>query len=311
MVSKEKFPDDVDYDAVFLQPARLASNLLVTRQAVHYFLAIIHAAPRRGDERSQEHRYHDLKHILDLQPSDYVEVARKLEQAAETLTWVVEDIANCAETEKKPSDSSGRTALSARSQIAISKEFYEALLHAQDGDRKLGLQFNLALTLAHELAHATLYALTEIWWHGGEPSFGYAGSDDAGWELEARLFGLRAHEEEKLSGELWWYKLVASQDKQSQLTQSPVERVSIEFIQELFTDGFWSDLCSTENPLKIVPSAARSLTACVPESIRALILSARRSNPSIPTAETEAEVRSSKRENSDDDVDDNTGDDRG
>lgn len=38
MVSREKFPDDVEYDTVFLQPARLVSHLLQTPQAVHYLV---------------------------------------------------------------------------------------------------------------------------------------------------------------------------------------------------------------------------------------------------------------------------------
>lgn len=46
--AKERFPDDVDYDTVFLQPARLASRLLETPQAVHYFLAIMTSAPNRS-----------------------------------------------------------------------------------------------------------------------------------------------------------------------------------------------------------------------------------------------------------------------
>ena len=70
MVAKEKFPDDVDYDTVFLQPARLASQLLQTPQAVHYFLAIMQAAPRRSEKGSKgskmQHTYHELRRIDNL-----------------------------------------------------------------------------------------------------------------------------------------------------------------------------------------------------------------------------------------------------
>jgi len=45
VVAVNNFSNDVDYKMIFQQSARLVSRLLRTPQAVHYFLAIIHASP--------------------------------------------------------------------------------------------------------------------------------------------------------------------------------------------------------------------------------------------------------------------------
>lgn len=70
MISKLKFEDDVEDDTVFSQPARLSSQLLQTPQAVHYFLAIMQAAPRRSEKGSKgskmQHTYHELRRIDNL-----------------------------------------------------------------------------------------------------------------------------------------------------------------------------------------------------------------------------------------------------
>lgn len=308
MVRKEKFSEDVEYDAVFLQPARLASHLLVTPQAVHYFLAIIRSAPRRSvvgfPESMEKHTYHELRHIDDLQDSDYIEVARYLEQVTKALIWVIKDMSNYAEMKPTRRDST----LSPRCRITIGKRLYEALLQTADSDRKLRRQLLLAITMVHELAHAAMYALTEMW---TESTFGPNGAEDAGFELEARLFGLCPYERTMLSGNLCWYELVTLKD-QSPNINPPVERVQIDFIHELFTDWFWQHRLSAGDAWEIIPSAARSSVVYIPSSIRALIRrSAGVSIPSIPTAETEAEASSSKRESSDDDDDDNTRSDCG
>lgn len=167
-------------------------------------------------------------------------------------------------------------------EIAISKKFYKALLQAQDGEQKLGLQFLLAVTMVHELAHATMYALTEM---PREPIFGCFGATDAGWELEARLSGLYPHEPRMLSGELWWYGVVLSRPHHVQGEPTAIERVRIDFIQELFTDGFWQGRFLTEGPWKIIPSAAWQSGPYVPSSIRALTNSATMLGPLVHTQE--------------------------
>lgn len=277
----------MDYDTVFLQPARPASRLLETPQAVHYFLAIMTSAPNRSvfegtPEVTKQHTYIEVRHILGLQGSEFIQVRRKLEQVAETITWVVRDLALYGGMVRKPSDFSNRSALSTRCEIAISKKFYKALLQAQDGEQKLGLQFLLAVAMIHELAHATMYALTEM---PQEPIFGRFGATDAGWELEARLFGLYPHEPRMLSGELWWYGVVLSQPQNVQGEPTAIERVRVDFIQELFTDGFWQGRFLTEGPWKIIPSAAWQSGPYVPSSIRALTNSATMLGPLVHTQE--------------------------
>lgn len=278
MVAKEKFPDDVDYDTVFLQPARLASQLLQTPQAVHYFLAIMQSAPRRsekGPEGSKmQHTYHELRRIDELQHSDYEEVTRTLEQVAETLTWFVRDIPHYGLMTGKQRIHSNGSAASTYCEIAINKELYEALLHTRGGEKKLGLQFFLAVVMLHELAHATMCILTEM---STEPIFGSYGPPEAGFEFTARLFGLCLFDKKKFSGDLWWYELNTSEDQRAG-TEPPVERVRIGFIQELFTDQFWLLRFSAKNVWRIIPSSAWSAiwskTVYVPSSIMALIRSA-------------------------------------
>lgn len=273
MVSRKKFPDDVEYDAVFSQPARLASQLLQTPQAVHYFLAIMQLAPRRsekGPEGSKmQHTYHELRRTNDLQHSDYEEVKRTLEQVAETLTWVVRDMPHYGVMTRKHSSSASST----RCEISINKKFHETLLHARDGDEKLGLQFFLAVVMLHELAHATMCVLTQM---STEPIFGSHGPPEAGYEFTARLFGLCLFENELFSGELWWCQLVPSKDQRE--NRQLVEEVQISFIQELFTNEFWLFRFSKRNPWRIIPSGAWLATwsskVCVPSSIKDLIRSA-------------------------------------
>jgi len=74
--------------------------------------------------------------------------------------------------------------------------------------------------MIHEIAYATLHALTEI---PLEPFFGEHGSGEAGWEFEARLFGLCPSEERFLSGKCSWYVLSMGRDVDIQA--APVGRV--------------------------------------------------------------------------------------
>ena len=277
-VSKEKFTDDVDYDAVFLQPARLASNLLRSPQAVHYFMAMIDSAPHLSElteDLTDTVRcfYYELENVHALRPMDYIRVERKLKHVAETVTWGVSDMTACGVQTALPRGCCARSSLSLRSKIDINKRLYQALARMQEGRKKLSLQFLLAVTIVHELAHATMYALTET---PHEHVFRQMGSGEAGWEIEARLFGLCPHDKDKFSGDLWWYELAKGQKQH--LQPNPVEPVQIGFIQDLFADWFWLRFWDRQfqAPLAwtIIPSAAWPPMVYVPDSVLSLIQTA-------------------------------------
>ena len=306
--SKEKFPKYVEYDEVLLQPARLASLLIQTPQDVHYFLAIIHDADHPSEFENtlgdkSRRTYHELKQILELRPSDFTRVERELEQVAETLLWDFQNlnINDYAETRLKLSvDASDPNSLSARSIVVINQDFYVAIAQATKSVKLLRLQFLLGVTMAHELSHATWYALTTMVSTDCEPVFGPSGSGEAGDELEARLFGFRAAEEDKLSGKIKWFKLVTFQDGQNQGAERPVGRVHIDFIQRLFADWFWQHYFSTKHAWTIIPSLAWSPEMSVPSSISALIHSTTTFTPPGPIAEVKEIFKKRKRSDDDD-----------
>ena len=274
IVSRERFSDPLLYDIVFIRPARLVSHLLQTPQAVHYFLAIIHSAPHQSELEidpagKKRYRYHELEDIHDLRASDYTLVARTLDRVARTVTWDVCTTTGYAEITSLPRDTSTGSFLSARSKIDINVGFLLAFVQLDDFDQFLNLQFLLAVTMVHVIAHATLHALTEV---PREHVFGESGSGEAGWELEARLFGPCVSEEKKFSGELWWYELGVGKDKHLQPT--PVDRVKIGFVKRLFTDWFWSHRFDRQGPWKIIPSVAWPPVVYVPDSVAALIQAA-------------------------------------
>jgi hypothetical protein len=300
MVSVDKFSKEVDYETVFLQPALLVTRLLGTPQAVHYFLALILDAPHQSELKTHPtstgvHRYQEIENIHALRPSDYVLVDRTLRRVARTMTWSLRKMPEYGESCPLPRKSSDQSMFSARSKININALFRQ--ISSQLGDRKkLRLQFLLAVTMIHELAHATLHALTEM---PRELFFGKCGSGEAGWELEARLFGLCISEQNIFSGEFSWYKLGVGEDKH--LQPVPLARVRTGFIEKLFTDEFLDRQFILQGAWSIIPPAAWPPVVFVPDSIDALIRTAMARGQRNPISEVEASSRKRKRSGDDDD----------
>jgi hypothetical protein len=294
--------DGVDYDTVLLQSARLASALIRTPQAVHFFLGTLTTVPHVSalDKDSKSiigHVYQEPKHIFALQASDRFLVAEALERVAETLTWNVQNIPGYGRTVREKRMPNTGSYYSARSRIDISKSLCQRIAQAQNRDEKLSLQFLLAATMVHELAHATMRTVTGI---PDGLRFGPSGVGEAGWEIEARIFGLCPSEVSgTASGELWWHEVGRSQDLGGLNLQRPVERVQIEYIKELFTDSFWQLRLVMQGVSMMIPSAAWPPRVFVPDSVGAIIQHASRSIPRKAIAEVPR--RSNKRKRSGDD----------
>ena len=303
LVSREKFPDDVDYEAVFLQPARLVSHLLRTPQATHNFLAMIQTAPHRSELQQDpagqgRYSYREVQNIHELRRADYLLVGRTLEHVARTVTWCVRKMTTYGARKKLPKVLSTQSIYSARSMININERFCRALTQAQDDHKKkLSLQFLLAVTMIHELAHAIMHNLTETL---HEHTFGTRGSGEAGFELEAHLFGLCPSEERSYSGDLHWYELGISQQLEKWWLQPvPIEQVQIGFIQALFTDWFWRWF-SPQAAWTMIPTAAWQPIVYVLYSISCLILTATMQFPRRQIAGVVSSSRKRKRRDDDD-----------
>lgn len=74
LLARDKFAKSINYAKVFLQPARLATRMLATPQAEHYFLALItkskHVSSLRGTAKNLRHRFWSDKDIGKLEDLD-------------------------------------------------------------------------------------------------------------------------------------------------------------------------------------------------------------------------------------------------
>lgn len=92
-----------------------------------------------------------------------------------------------AETKKIPLKETGKETDLGHSLICISrKEHYDPLRGDLPAAERIVRQFNLAIALLHELAHAISYSITA---REDEDFFEGAIIAEAGFEFEARLFG--------------------------------------------------------------------------------------------------------------------------
>lgn len=155
--------------------------------------------------------------------------------------------------------------------IQISRSYhYDALVEPQTADEKLRCQFELAVTIVHELAHAAFAATT-----GSQYETFFEGSvvAEAGFEFEARVFGLIPTRSPE--GYLAWYKwpccyaleepLYDLQDlcrNHSRLeNDDPVADVEDGFIARLFQDKFWNQSNAEHRARKLIATPIRlSLT---------------------------------------------------
>ena len=259
LLTRDKFAKHVNYDKVFLQPARLATLLLATPQAEHYFLALItkskHVSALRGAAKHFRHRFWSDKEIDKLEALDRQCVGTWLLKAAQTITYSVRtcDQGALAETKKIPYDSS-RIDLG-HSVICISrKEHYNPLRGELSAADRIVRQFNLAIALLHELAHAISYAITA---RGDEDFFEDSIVAEVGFEFEARLFGACPSYSANAPQLVQWFPWpsrillggegdVESYDLADLCSNpkkledgGPIAKVDFRFTEDLFQEQFW------------------------------------------------------------------------
>lgn len=237
MVSEDKFPAHIDYYEVFYEPVKLVSRLLNTPQAIQYFLAIITKSDHISDlpdiAKHVQQRYQAQKDIRELDANDAELVHKWLCRIAKTFTF---EVGACKDAWGTMQPLRSRydpgCMLNARSVIRLSEsDFFRPDVQFLSANEKLCRKFLLAVTIIHEIAHATLHALTE---KSSEDFFEDSTIDDAGRELETRLFGLVPNV--KLVGRnqplLYWF---AYRNRENSVEVAGIED---EFMEDLFSDRF-------------------------------------------------------------------------
>jgi hypothetical protein len=291
LLARDKFANSVNYAKVFLQPARLATRMLATPQAEHYFLALItkskHVSTYRGTAKDLRHRFWSDKDIDKLEDLDRRCVDTWLRRVADAITYSVRTCDNgaLAEIKKMPYDQS-KTDLG-HCIICISrKEHYDPLRGDLSPTERTIRQFNLAIALLQELAHAVSYAITA---RQDEDFFEDAIVAEAGFEFEARLFGACPSYSSNAPKLVRWFPWpsrvllggeaeVESYDlsdlcsRPSKLEDGgPMSRVSVRFMNDLFREQFWEKV--TERTGGAVALLAPGIRRSVPrtKSIRDLL----------------------------------------
>lgn len=259
LLARDKFAKSVNYAKVFLQPARLASRMLATPQAQHYFLALItkskHVSSLRGTAKDLRHRFWSDKDIDKLEDLDRRCVDTWLRRIADAITYSVRTCDNgaLAEIKKIPYDPS-KTDLG-HCVICISrKEHYDPLRGDLSPTERTIRQFNLAIAMLHELAHAVSYAITA---RQDEDFFEDSIVAEAGFEFEARLFGACPSYSANApmlvrwfpwpsrillagDGEIDSYDLADLCSSPKKLEDGgPISKVSVRLMKDLFREQYW------------------------------------------------------------------------
>jgi hypothetical protein len=293
LLTRDKFAKHVNYAKVFLQPARLVTRMLATPQAEHYLLALITNSKLRsrlrGGAKELRHRYWSDKKIGELNSLDRQCVRTWLCKIADKITYSVRGCDGAlAETEKLPLGSSENAM--GRSLICISRSDHYNPLHGElpPGERIIR-QFNLAVALLHELAHAISYAVT-----GREEEDFFEDSivAEVGFEFEAQLFGACPSFSSNAPKAVKWFPWpsrillagegeVESYDLEDMCSNprkldegAPIAKVSVGFMRNLFREQFWHKVVVNEGAAALLAPEIRDLQ-CVhvrrPRSIQRLL----------------------------------------
>lgn len=142
--------------------------------------------------------------------------------------------------------------LTARSVIIISESllWWPIGMALTSPEEKKCRQFELAVTIIHEIAHATLYALTN---KEHEDFFEDSTIADAGFELETRLFGLSPQSEPPGSARLKWYTFVDGK------RTSASDVVDTAYIHKLFSRRFWKTTLESGDATAILAPSLHAL----------------------------------------------------
>jgi hypothetical protein len=299
---KSQFIGDIDYDTAFRGPSILATRLLDTPQALHFVYAFLYgtnakaetplgfipegapAAPR-GTELPRQ--YACNKAIDQLTAEDIQDVREALAGLAHKCHFELRDMESDGETAQWPENKQ-------YSLITIKDSIYRrALLRQAHTEAENALiDFNLAMTMLHEIAHAL-----NITYMGNRLESFFEGSliAEHGWEFESRLLGLVPHIESDGSPlhEPHWYAWQTQEfckrdcydaeflcRSEWKLPKScPELAMDPRFAIKLCSDEFWKGEYLQQGAVALIPDVVRALcragkgdiiTKGIPPSIREL-----------------------------------------
>jgi hypothetical protein len=253
LFSRDKFPANVDYDWVFLEPAKLASHILSTRQATHWLLALFtnckHKSTCEGNE-SSGHPYRSSVDINDLQDHHKAFVQHWLNKIAERRR-VIFKVGGDGLDERGQSEAEAWTWTFTRldgpnsefslgkSEIHIGGKLYCELLLGKTlkAEEVLRKRFYMASILLHELGHALWYAVTER--ERDEDIFEDETTAEAGVSFETHLFGLVPYDD---SSGLEWQSPCGTRYVRFSASGEPDYIESLytkRYVESMFTDHFW------------------------------------------------------------------------
>lgn len=201
LLGRDKFEEDVNYDDIIQGPALLASRLLDSPQALHYFYTHFFGRNTKVPTASRGSNvpdpgqdvpelYRSDKGVNDLSSHDKTAVREQLLLLSERVEYKLVKCAThvCAQCVCHPMPQGIR---GCRSVIELSGAIYfevENKSRMDEDNAYIALYF--AMTMLHEIAHAACYAIM------GDKSEDYFEDSliaEAGFELESRLFGMVPH----------------------------------------------------------------------------------------------------------------------
>jgi hypothetical protein len=271
---QDKFEASVDWHVAFYDAAVLATRLMNSPQGLQHDYCFFFGTntptnlPPGIDPAcplaEQPTQYSCDKGIGELTAQDIAAVQAERLTLASRIRYQVRDLLvdNVAETQfEKATQYMSETG----SLVLINKNLYNLVVvgnHTREDEARIRLQ--VAITLLHEVAHAAHNHL-----------FGMKIEDfreesivaEAGYELEARLFGLRPsvkpNDPSDGSWKTWQYWRIESEatmericrDKANIPEKGQIIRMDVNFVLKLCDDGFWSGEYARDGALALLPWA--------------------------------------------------------
>lgn len=301
---KSQFVGFIDYDTVFRGAAILATRLLDTPQALHWAYAFLYGTNMKAEtplgfipegyasapkEAEVPRQYACNKAIGQLTAKDIADVRKALAELAHKCHFQVREMASCGEAEEL-STNEGYSTISIRGDI-----YRRALLRKNYNKKERALiDFDLAITMLHEIAHAlNIYYMRNRL----EDFFESSLVAEHGWELESRLFGLvpviaSTGSPLESSGPSWspwqtWELFRNTPYQPEYICRSqwkvpktcPQFAMNPKFAIKLCSDVFWEEEYLQKGAVALIPDIVRDLcltgksdvaTKAIPPSIREL-----------------------------------------
>jgi len=252
-----------DYDKVVRRPAVLASRLLDSPQALHFFYVTYFGKNLEMPCCNDHERCVSDKGINDLSLDDIKATRERLLLLVDRVQFEFADTkGNLGETrplEQLPGERG------CRSYIRLSTRLYSAAQNKDRGTiRNAQTDSIIAMTLLHELAHA---AMNDVMGNYVEDCFEESFVAEAGFELESRLFGLILAANPSYEGnETFWYHwqtswlLDVGYDRpdiccdRSKLGKRTLYRdLDSEFVLKLFDNRFWNGDYAKRGGVALLP----------------------------------------------------------